>query len=455
MKFLFVILLGMFISNKTVYAEKYEYLICDQNCEFQTLDEALTESQNKVDSEIYIYLQTGNYTISKDYNIDSILYLRSNDKQNLNSVTIDGNGHTITTQYGMMFDYFNELYLKNINFILNQNQNIQSSPTGLLFLNIVESFSYENGTLTNNSENTDINSYGIYNEILHETPSVLDTCTMRMNNIIVNNFSFGIANKQSVFDSIEELRIDIDGASSTTELQADKVQTCTDRYTNPTNLTITNSDLSKNTISITGLWMGTIDNTKLNSIELYDGAISNCTGINPQNTSHLILKDTNNYGTGQIQKYFIDDIENRTAVYNNSQNGKNLYLITDDTSIIELRMKKEEEKIQKEYKDTPLEEVFANIDSTELENCDFTVSDSTIAKVENGKLIFLKAGDVEITATNRVTNDTYTISYKLKEDSIITNPKTGRYIMLFITIIIAVSIIGIIVVNRKNAKGDE
>ena len=89
--------------------------------------------------------------------------------------------------------------------------------------------------------------------------------------------------------------------------------------------------------------------------------------------------------------------------------------------------------------------IFNNIAG--IQDIEFKISDPSIIKIENGNIIPLKVGKTDVTFKYGYTDYKLRVSvYELK------NPKTANIVILFISLLIVITIIGIKIIRKKEFK---
>ena len=162
----------------------------------------------------------------------------------------------------------------------------------------------------------------------------------------------------------------------------------------------------------------------------------------------MVLEEDNDYGEGKISLFQYDyetfSERDESLIYDYSLAHKYLYLIKDETSVIDVRAKKEKTMDPEKLKEVELLDYFVDLDEVSIQSYDFTVSDSSIAKVDSGKVYFLKKGNVTVTATNPVTKETYTVIFRMTE-----NPKTFNSFLFFSIIFMIISFLTFLICIPK------
>ena len=94
---------------------------------------------------------------------------------------------------------------------------------------------------------------------------------------------------------------------------------------------------------------------------------------------------------------------------------------------------------------------FVDSEDANINDYTFQVSDENIAVVENGKVVFLQAGDVDVSATNKYTGDVYTIHLRLEKPAITINPKTINSIYtLFVIVLFMIGVSITFYLRKRN-----
>ena len=102
-------------------------------------------------------------------------------------------------------------------------------------------------------------------------------------------------------------------------------------------------------------------------------------------------------------------------------------------------------------KEASLLDYFVHIDSDEVDEYRFTVSDSSIAKIENGKVVFLKEGEVDVIATNGNGDISYTVHFKLDNPKTSTNPKTINSLhIMFGVFVLMLIVMSSMIMKKRN-----
>ena len=430
----YILLLFLFFSFKNVYAVNLE--VCSSDCQYQTLDQALSDIERygeDGDSPVSIILvESGSYSISRDYQLDARVHIEVDSS---GRYTIDGNNHTIYTTRFLRFsvDY---LTLKNINIDYESNS---QDPISIATAFISNKAVIDNVHIVHNGRIT-LNRSSVGMFML--TPSI------DISNSDVSNFAMGVVSYLDVSMTNFTMRILDDSISNifNNDIIGDSPISVMPFLFIPS-IEIDSCDLSENVFSLQGLFNGNVSNSKISSAYLLGGSVDS--GIVGSN---MVFHDNNDYGDAKIVKMkapsFSGPGENQSflqEVMQKTLNKEAFYFITDDVSTIDISVKKNKDINIENTKKLSILDYFVDIDAVNIRDYAFTVSDPSIAKVENGEVIFLKSGEVDVIAINRSTNEKYTMHFRLEvpvKPSV--NPKTVNSI-LFISFILLLLLIPLFV----------
>ena len=415
--------------------------VCSE-CEYQSLDQALAyaEEDNVVNNSYDIILyDSGTYSISRNYNMIASIYIVGN--SDIGNYVFNGNNHTINTMNNFGFDsQYSNLSIKNITFNI---QDFHDSWEGEYFLYLFGQQVTIDGLSIVNKDRI---SYDTSNWL---AAAKIESSSLTITNTTISNFMIGfwlegraeyINESQRVEDGFYNHSIhshdDViqwSGSPSLGKLASAEIDSC-DLYDNVLSVYSEYTDLE-------------VSNTRLSSIEAY--------------SSYIVLEDSNDYGDVVIKKvdYDSDDSNFWRNIVRGSLDHQYIYLVDDfiegeSSSNYIVRVKKSESMNISTHKEANLLDYFIHIDRNEMNLYRFSVSDESVAKIENGKVVFLKAGEVDVIATDSSGNVSYTVHFRLDDPNASVkpsvNPKTVNSI-LFISLILLMLVIPL-VVSIKSQK---
>ena len=433
--FKLIFLLFLIFSFKNVYAftSNNKLYVCS-DCDFQNLDQALSyveEDDNANDYFIYLS-DSGTYSISRNYSLTSSVSIVANSYDG--DFIINGNNYTIDTvnSFDFIFDAFN-VTIKDLNFNIPELYN-SLNKTSVLYIRGTQVIVNHISLMNKDSSSHDMENYGFAGlEIFASSIKVIDTS--------ISNFSMGVVLYGSIPNTAPKRMIDgfydnpmsvIRSAPDRSELFPAEIDSC-DFYDNAFSIYAYAVDLE-------------VANTNLSSIE----------GCN----SYIFLEDSNEYGNAIIKKvgydYHSADPNVFVDMINDSFSHQFLYLVEDyedgesTTSYIVSTRDSETMNIATQ-KEASLLDYFVHIDSDEVDEYRFTVSDSSIAKIENGKVVFLKEGEVDVIATNGNGDISYTVHFKLDNPKTSTNPKTINSLhIMFGVFVLMLIVMSSMIMKKRN-----
>ena len=352
-----------------------------------------------------------NYVINRDHTLTKPIFITKDNTKD--SVSIDAHNHTINTNTYFVFDDMgNNFELDNIHFDFNV-----ASPQEADLLVSGHTVTFNHVHIRNMHA---LSETSYYSGLLLEDVSVFN-----FTNSSITNYDTALFNYNSLWYYYPELL-------NSTSADAATV------------LTVDSCDLDNNGFSIMGTFTGNVVNTSLSSI---------MTGADATGSTVLNVNDTND-----IQDRFVRTVDMVNTHFSNEQAylsyiddvlaqshaGRYLYVITDNHYLVNINVSKAlNVDLLKEGK---LDFLSYFSDQVDISDFTFTVSDDEVARVENGKVIFLKVGDVDITAVNPHTNEVYTIHF-VTEHAI--NPKTQSSMLILLAILFLVISSLVILYKRK------
>ena len=427
-----------FLTYKNVYASGID--VCS-SCDYHNLDEVFSAIQDGYFSDDYVnvYLidSSGSYSFNHDYRFQLFVSIMQDAPIDGNNITIDGRGHTITSNEGVnIMSYDVPLIVKNMT-VQCSNLDYEFALGLSSYYSKVEADNIK--IINSGSLSIDFMNLGLF----------AYTDDFKLSNSIISNFAYAMSNT-FVFAGDHGKRIDPDLISS--YHHGNEVIGTFGDDTHITSLKIDSSDLYENAISFAGGFDGDIHDSKVASILLVNEDKSDI---------NLFIDSSNDYGDVKIKRVSADtffggsgESEEKSApsrddVFNQFLNHDYMFLITDRYSNVEIEAKKSNSFNINTTKSVDLLSYFIDQEDINLDDYEFRVSDPSIASIENGQVVFLKSGEVDVTATNKKTKDVYTVHLKLESP---VNPKTinSLYIMFVVLLFMISSIYAIRLRKRNN-----
>ena len=455
-RFLYLFIFLFFFQLKSAFAisSSYDVSVCSSqygNCMYTDINDALSDIEDGVFSDVMddldLFLAPGQYTLTKDYEFNADFYINyySNQYEDVEyydpfDYSIDGDNHTLKL-YSYIDFYGDSISISNLNF-----KHLSNSPITLVEF-YSNSFELENVTISSRYNNDFTkNNNGIYSEA-HEAT---------LNNVTIDNFSTGIYFYYYFEHSESSLhRIDDDSL----ELFHSHMKKNNIRISSSPadafipSISIDSCDLSNNLLSLNGYMNGTVSNTKLSNVFL-DGFYSSGNPARNIGEAYLKFEGNNDYGDKKIR--LINSVEDNPYyhhiyIQDMIRNAGNdfLYFVSSPGANIDLFVDSKESYNIVKTEEVLLTDCFIHIDKDDYSLFTFSVSDPSVAVLENGKVVFLKAGEVDVTAINNRTNEVYTVHFSLTNP---VNPKTinSLYIMFVVLLFMISSIYAVRLRKRNN-----
>ena len=327
----------------------------------------------------------------------------------------------------MFFVQEKNIYLKNSDFYIQDTFAFWS-----LYGEVKDCYFYsENGVdlapLNNRSGKLVVDNIKV-DTVSEDGYFTLDAEEMDIKNVYVesaNEYGCEVISKKATIDNIN-----VKGAT----LSGILVEYFDKSY--PSNVLITNSDISDNAISLMARFFNfgdqydiKISNSKLNGVDtsISDWLINN----NPDNRpAQIVYVDSTNTWTKPIKR------------------GENVIEENGGKVIIDLNNSLTINKDNFKKSDLDLKNIFSNVEGFDFNEATWTSSNPEVAIIENGNIKLLKVGTTTI--TGEYNDNNYSIELKVTENMI--NPKTSGIIIPFIVLFIIVSLIGFISIFKNKKK---
>ena len=339
---------------------------------------------------------------------------------------------------------FSNLNLQNTSFIFQENNDIMSdveTPFDLSYLMInskdasLENISIKYDGTISLEETNGASISGLY----------INSYNTSITNSSISRFPVGIYNYSGVISNVmRRIQDPIGNKPSPYVYELDRIE---DVLYIP-NVTIDSCDLADNVLSISGVFNAAISNSRVSSAYASSARVVEYDESNGSaKNTYMKFEDSNDYGNYKIKRINIADFPNSEEGLNQLMdisedlyNHSYLVFMNGQASTIDLFVKKKDTINIQNLKKTNLLDYFVNIDEINIRSFTFTVSDPSIAVVEDGEVVFLKAGEVDVVATNQNTGEVYTVHFKLENPKTSSNPKTinSLYIMFGLLILMFV-----------------
>ena len=423
---------GSMAEFGTLETETNYITVCQSGCDFDSLDDALTNIEEENTSGLYFGDNAGVDTVAIDikdnrtYKIgDHILLARVGIYTSIenNVINIDGEGSTIINYFGLGFlgePYISKVQVYTLSKLNLKNLKIYSNWNAELFFYNIREFTLDNVEIINLAR--EFLAEAIENsEIAMESQSsmvglrIVDCGKQTIKNSKIEGFTLGIVSDR--FDDVP--------------------------FTDFT-ATIDNSDLHNNFLSME------VDNERENDNLEYNIINSKLTSILAVNStvnvdkSNKIVNDLTLYETDpNTGEEVVKDIIKRNvksctfeelagSMDYNFLASNTMYLTTENGKINFTN----EDSAMKGDTTKDLSELFPMDNTVEYS---YAFDDNSIAKIVNGKIVGLKKGTTTLTVTDPNTNVTYRLTVNIDD---VTNPNTSKSaIIVMLVFIISTSLL--------------
>ena len=419
---LFVFLFFFCFSLQNVYADYEHITVCSNECDFTTLDDALSVIEEIQTGEDYhsVLVESGEYTISSHTIVDSldITPFMNRDNTETTRIVIEGRGSTLTLNELLYFARWNSLTIQNLNIEDNTSINDFFDMKIAMVFDRNDQITLQNVHMTNhyNYSIDNFQAFGIY---FTESNDIL------IQNSSFSNYVAALAFMGSLVSDLEQRIMD---SALFDYLNHNAINLTSN---GDFNFKIDNCDLSDNLISIfSGRMSGDISNSKLSS---FASALS-----------QLNFSSNNDYGDTKVVRMNITTNDNIMELLVNNWdllNDKRYLVIASDSidhyneeDVSTISFKTVKQQNIDYSKTTSIDLLPLFIENDKISDYDFSVSDPNIATIENGKVIFLNGGEVTVTATHKGSGDTFILQLKITKP---VNPKTGMSYITFALLILA------------------
>ena len=426
------------------------------DCDYQTLDQALTylESFHYYDDNIYpplVYLKDSTTQILTNHTLDVPVAIYGYNYDN--DISIDGTGSTISTNYGFYFDA-DDVSITNLNVVLLNTNYFSYSDFNAVFDFDVNSFSLDNFHLKNEGKDysciTDISRslVGVSIETsapaqreIHERLSFYDAS---ITNSSITNFDIAVDTyREGFYKRIADVNQSMESITEDGDREDDFGLV----------LTVDKCDFYDNFLSFYLYHTSSfISNSKLSSIVGRDSNVKLLDGNSFGEAKVIKVHSYTDQETMYSDEYYNSLMDDLVQICAMTKNKKNVYIMGSDnnytTSVVEIHLEKTKE-VDSATNQLSMLDQFINTKEVDTSTFVYSSSDESVAKIENGKVVFLKNQDVDITAVSRETYETYVLHLKVNH-SLVQNPVTGTILVFIIfSILLFISYVMFLFLKRK------